>query len=228
MKRIAIIPARGGSKRLPRKNIAPFGGKPIIAHTIEAAFQTELFATIVVSTEDAEIADAASRYGARVLLRPKELASDVAQVKDVCLQVLADEEAAGRTYDMFACLYATSPLRNAADIAATVALFEPGKCEFSMAVAEFPYPPFQALKVQADGSLEPMWPELVNKRSQEIGKLVVDNGSTYCVGVEAFRRHKSFYGPGLRGYAMPFARSIDIDVEADLQLARLFAGVATP
>lgn len=223
MSRIAIIPARGGSKRLPRKNVIDFLGKPIIAYTIESAFETGLFDDVIVSTEDAEIAEVAGRFGARVLSRPQSLATDYAQVKDVCLHVLAEEEEVGREHQLFCCLYATSPLRNAADISATVALVEPGRCDFAMAVSGYPYPPHQALKIHDDSTLAPMWPELVNKRSQDIGRLVVDNGSTYCATTNAFRSHKSFYGPGLRGHPMSFDRSIDIDVPADLELALLFA-----
>lgn len=223
MNRIAIIPARGGSQRLPYKNLADFRGRPIIAHTVEAARGCGLFERVVVSTEDAEIAEIAKAFGAEVVPRPAALASDQVQVKDVCLHTLDSEGAAGRDYDVFCCLYATSPLRNAADIAATVALVEPGVCDFAMAVTDCPYPPFQALKVGTDNRLSPMWPDLVNKRSQEIGRLVVDNGSTYCATVEAFRRYGSFYGPGLRGHPMPFERSIDIDVQADIELALLFA-----
>jgi len=136
MKRIAIIPARGGSKRLPRKNVADFLGKPIIAYTIEAALACHLFDKVAVSTEDREIADVARRFGASVILRPDALATDQSQVKDVCLHVLEQEAHAGRDYDGFGCLYATAPLRNVADISGTAGLIEPGVCEFSMAVTE--------------------------------------------------------------------------------------------
>jgi pseudaminic acid cytidylyltransferase len=222
LKALAIIPARGGSKRLPRKNITNFLGKPIIVYTIEAALESGMFEQVLVSTEDQEIADVAGRFGARVVARPKALATDYVQVKDVCLQVLDEQGCEGWNYEVFACLYATSPLRSAADISATLALVQPGVFDFAMAVTNFPYPPHQALRLEGE-QLVPMWPDLVNKRSQEIGALFIDNGSTYCASVAAFREYKSFYGPGLRGHLMPFDRSVDIDVEADLDLARLSA-----
>lgn len=223
MRRLAIIPARGGSKRLPRKNVVDFLGKPIIAHTIEAAFGCGLFDEVLVSTEDPEVDAVARRFGVRTSARPQALATDYAQVKDVCMHVLDDERKSGREYEVFCCLYATAPLRNAADIAATVRLLQPGSCDFSMAVTEYPYPPYQALTFGADNRLAPLWPELVNKRTQEVGRLVVDNGSTYGVTVKAFEQHGSFYGPSLRGHIMPFERSIDIDVAEDLELCRLLA-----
>jgi CMP-N-acetylneuraminic acid synthetase len=223
MKPVAIVPARGGSKRLPRKNIIQFLGKPIIAYTVEAALESGLFSEVLVSTEDDEIAAVGRGLRARVVRRPVALATDVAPVRDVCLHVLDEEAQAGRRYSVFSCLYATSPLRTRTDIAGVVSLVRPGVCDFAMAVTEYPYPPHQALRAQDDGVLVPLWPELVNRRSQDIGTLVVDNGSTYCASVAAFRQHKSFYGPGLRGYLMPFHRSIDGDRPEDLELALCFA-----
>ena len=223
MKPVAIVPARGGSKRLPRKNIIQFLGKPIIAYTVEAALETGLFSEVLVSTEDEEIAAVGRSLGARVVRRPAALATDVAPVRDVCLHVLDEEAQAGRRYSVFSCLYATAPLRTDTDIAGVVSLVQPGVCDYAMAVTEYPYPPHQALRAQEDGALVPLFPELVNRRTRDIGTLVVDNGSTYCASVVAFRRHRSFYGPGLRGYVMPFHRSIDVDRPEDLELALRFA-----
>jgi pseudaminic acid cytidylyltransferase len=222
MKRLAIIPARGGSKRLPRKNVLPFRGRPIIAHTIEAALANRCFERVLVSTEDGEIARAAKEAGAEVQERPADLATDVAGVTEVCLDVLAAEERAGRTYGTFACLYATAPLRRADDIAAVMALIDSG-CDFAMAVTTYAVPPHQALRVGQDGTLSAMWPDLVERRASEIGRLVVDNGSTYAARVTAFREHRSFYGPALRGHLMPRERSVDIDEQADYDLACYFA-----
>jgi pseudaminic acid cytidylyltransferase len=221
--RLAIIPARGGSKRLPRKNILPFLGRPIIAHTIEAAAASGCFTRILVSTEDTEIADAARAAGAKVHQRDPSLATDAATLIDVCLHILASEERAGRTYDTFACLYATAPLRRADDVAAVVALADRVDTDFALAVTTYPLPPHQALRLEGDGALEPMWPELVNLRSDKIGRLVVDNGSTYAAKVAAFRTHRSFYGSRLAGHVMPRERSIDIDEQSDYDLACWYA-----
>ena len=218
MKRLAIIPARGGSKRLPRKNLLPFRGRPIIAHTIEAALTSRCFARVLVSTEDHEIASTAKAAGAEIHERAADLATDAAGVTAVCLDVLLSEERAGRDYDVFACLYATAPLRRSDDIAAVIALIDSG-CDFAMAITTYAVPPHQALRVAEDGTLSAMWPDLIERRASELGRLVVDNGSTYAARVAAFRAHRSFYGPGLRGHLMPRERSIDIDEREDYELA---------
>jgi CMP-N-acetylneuraminic acid synthetase len=224
-KALAIIPARGGSKRLPRKNVINFGGRPIIAYTIKAALEAGIFERVLVSTEDAEIAETAGRFGAEISERPDSLAGDDVGVASVCLDLLDREAAAGRDYGVMCCLYATAPLRNAADIRAVAGLIG-SDCDFAMAVSEYENPPLQALRETPDGNLAPMWPEWVNVRSQDAPELLVDNGSTYAVSVEAFRREKSFYGPKLRGHVMPRERSVDIDTAADLDLAKYFASKA--
>jgi pseudaminic acid cytidylyltransferase len=228
---IAIIPARGGSKRLPRKNIADFHGKPVIAYTIEAARDCGCFDRVVVSTEDAEIAAVASSFGAEIVRRSERLATDEARVTDVCLDLLATEEEQGRAWSLMSCLYATAPMRDASDIRQTVALLEPGRHAFAMAVVRFSLPPHQALKLAKNGDLAPMWPDLIEKRSSDLPALVVDNGSTYAVEAQSFRQHRTFYGPGLRGYEMPPQRSIDIDTGDDLAFALWSAqriGMARP
>jgi CMP-N-acetylneuraminic acid synthetase len=222
--RVALIPARGGSKRLPRKNVLDFSGRPIIAFTIMAAIDSKRFERVVVSTEDNEIADVAARFGAEIDQRPSGLAADEARVTDVCIDFLNREENAGRNWAVMACLYATAPMRNAEDIQTTVDLIEPGRCAFAMAVTRYALTPHQALKMGRDGGLAPMWPDLVERRASELPPLVVDNGSTYAVEVDSFRHYRSFYGPGLRGYAMPRNRSIDIDTREDYEFALWLAG----
>jgi CMP-N-acetylneuraminic acid synthetase len=150
---VAIIPARGGSKRLPRKNIVDFLGRPIIAYTIDAARDSGCFERIVVSTEDDEIVAIAERAGAMVDRRAPELATDGVGLVDVCLDFLDREAGVGRNWDVMACLYATAPLRNAKDIRATMALLEPGRCAFSMAVTSYERYPHQALKFCPGGYL---------------------------------------------------------------------------
>lgn len=212
----AIIPARGGSKRLPRKNLLPLKGKNLISYTIQAALDSGLFERVVVSTEDTEIAEVSLRSGAVVSPRPAELATDTATVTQTCLDFLRQEELAGRNVDVLCCLYPTAPLRGPQDIFGVADLIGQDGCAFAMAVTSYPYPPHQALRLGSNGTLEPMWPELVNKQSQQIGELWVDNGSTYAVKVPEFLEIRSFYGPGLKGYRMPRDRSADIDTVEDL------------
>ncbi len=215
-----MIPARGGSKRLPRKNVAPFFGHPIIAHTIRAALESDCFDRVVVSTEDAEIAEVSRRYGAEVDARPPALADDRAGVVDVCVELLNRETAAGRNYTLLGVLYATAPLRSADDIRATMALLDPDRCDFALAVTEYDLPPYRALRRDADGTLVPMWPDLAFAKSQDVPPLYVNNASTYIVSVPAFLRHRSFTGPGARGHVMPRSHTTDIDVAEDLEEAR--------
>lgn len=223
MHKIALIPARGGSKRLPRKNVLDFQGRPIIAHTISAALESGVFDRVCVSTEDSAIADVAREAGANVINRPPELATDTARMAAVIDHLLDSEAAEGRHYDVLSCLYATAPLRNADDIRSVVNLVEPGKCDFAMAVTQYDYPPYQALKLGEDGALTPMWPDIVNMRTQEVGELLVDNGSTYAATIEQLIKVGSFYGPGLRGHVMPRERSVDIDLPVHLEMAKFFA-----
>lgn len=223
---IAIIPARIGSKRLCRKNILDFFGKPMIAHTIEAAKQADVFDTITVSSDSEDILDIARSCGVEAYRRSDELGGDTVGVVDVCLDVLNAYEKAGGTYDVMGCLYATAPLRTAQDIISTMGLLD-GKSDFGMAVCDYQNHPLQAIKVvepdSADHVLQgrPMFPELLNGGLREHGNLVVSNGSTYAVRTDAFRRLKTFYGPELGIYKMPPERSIDINTELDLEIAEL-------
>jgi len=223
MRKIAVIPARGGSKRLPRKNIIDFHGKPVIAYTIEAAIDSRLFDRIMVSTEDPEIGEVSKKYGAELLRRPIELATDTATAADACLHALDCEAQRGKVYDILCCLYATAPLRRAEDIINTVGLVLSRKCDFAMAVTKYHYPPHQAMIMNESGFMEPMWSDLVSKRSQDVPEMFIDNGSTYVSWIPEFIKLKTFRGPKLKGYLMPRDRSVDIDIGEDLELAKYFA-----
>lgn len=223
MGNIALIPARGGSKRLPRKNIIDFLGKPIISYTIEAALQSGCFERVVVSTDDQEIASIARQFGAEVDVRTESLATDTSTVAEVCIDYLEKETKRGNQYDLLCVLYATAPLRTAKDIQQVVGLIQANKCEFSIAVTEYDMPPHQALKVINGSGLEPMWPELINARVEAVGKLRVDNGSTYAVSMPTFLKSRNFYGPALCGHYMPRSRSVDIDTSEDYELAKYYA-----
>jgi pseudaminic acid cytidylyltransferase len=225
MKSIAIIPARGGSKRLPRKNILNFRGKPIIGWTIESAIKTAMFDRIVVSTDDKEIAKISIQFGAEVSYRNELLATDEASVDEVCLDVLNKEMSNGLNYDILCCLYATSPLRNQNDIVNTMNLVVTKKCNQSMAVTNFDLPAFQAMFYSKDRSLISMRPDLAHLNSNKVGEIVVDNGSTYVTRVEDFIRDGSLVSEGMLGYKMPKIRSIDIDLKEDFELAEYYAAI---
>ena len=223
-KTLCVIPARGGSKRLPRKNVLDFRGKPMLLHTIEAAQQSGCFERIVVSSDDEEILEVARGAGVVAAQRSAELSGDAARVVAVMFDLLDSELQEGRDYDLLCCLYPAAPLRRAEDIRAVVGLVEPGRADFALAVTDYGLPPHQALRLGEAGSLAPMFPDLVNMRDEEIGRLLVDNGSTYAATVPAFRAEASFYGPGLRGHIMPRARSVDINNADDLDLVDYYYG----
>jgi CMP-N-acetylneuraminic acid synthetase len=219
---IAVIPARGGSKRLKRKNIVPLGGRPIIAYTLEAAFRSDCFDEVIVSTEDAEIAEIATREGATAMDRAAELAADNATMVDVCCDVLRRIASRGAPPARFACLLATAALRTADDIRRVRDLLRPGTCDFAMAVTEYEKSPLQALVEREDGALRLMWPALADVPRTEAPKLLVDNGSTYWCRTESFLGERTFYGHNLRGCMMPRERSVDVDTAADLSLLTYF------
>lgn len=214
---IAIIPARGGSKRLPRKNILPFRGKPLLLWTCEAARDSGCFDTIVVSTEDEEIGRIARANGFAVDERPQSLGSDTASCADVCLEFLDRSGRAGTHYEILCCLYATAPLRTAEDIRQVMTYLTPD-ADAVHAVCGYPHPPHQMLYQNPEGFLVPAFPLLVTKKSQEVPEGLIGNGSTYAIRVEALRKYRSFYPARIRGYRMPALRSIDIDTAEDFAL----------
>ena len=220
---LAVIPARGGSKRLPRKNVVEFFGRPILAYTVQAALDAERFARVVVSTDDAEIAEAGAAAGAEIAWRGEALSGDAARVVDVCLDLLAREEAEGRSYEVLSVLYATAPLRAAPDVQAVVDAVADGGYTSALAVTAYPYPVHQALRPSETGpGLTPAFPELIRKRAAEAPAFRVDNGSTYAVRTQAFRANPGWYAEPLYGHEMPRDRSVDIDEPIDLELARVF------
>lgn len=221
-KHLALIPARGGSKRLPRKNILPFMGKPLVLWTCEAARDSGCFDAVVVSTEDEEIAAIVRSAGFMADERPRALASDAAGCAEVCLEYLDRAENAGTAYHDLCCLYATAPLRTAEDIRNVMALMT-DDTDAVHAVCGYEHPPHQMLYSNAAGYLVPAFPLLVNKKSQEVPEGVIGNGSSYAITVAALRACGTFYPPRIRGYRMPALRSVDIDTAEDFSLLEAYA-----
>lgn len=218
--RIAIIPARGGSKRLPRKNILPVGGQPMLSHPIRAALDTGLFDRVVVSTEDSEIAAAAQDAGASVLERPPSLAQDTSTVVQVCLHALEHYPARE-----FCCIYATAALLRPETLRnAHGALDALPSADYVLGVSGYNYPPVQALKADENGFLSYMWPEFRGKQSQTYPELCVSNGTFVWARSEVFIREKIFYGTRLRGYPVPDDQVLDIDIPEDYEtLLKIFS-----
>ena len=223
MKRnIGIIPARGGSKRIPRKNVKPFLGKPILCYSIETLLQTGLFEEVMVSTDDEEIAETARAYGAKVpFLRSRETANDFATITDVIQEVLARYEERGRDFDNVCCMLPTSPLTQWEDVKEAYALFEKQDAPAICPVVPFSYPIWRPLKVDGDGKMSMFWPENMNARSQDLEPAYHDSGSFYWGKKTAILQYHTFFVPGCMAWVMDEMRVQDIDNEVDWQLAEM-------
>ena len=218
MKNLCIIPARGGSKRIPRKNVKLFLGKPMLAYSIEAAKQTGLFEEIMVSTDDAEIAEVAKQYGASVpFMRSEETASDFATTADVLREVLANYQKLGKEFDNFCCFYATAPLVKSEDV---VSAFERlKKTDFTCVypVVQFSYPIWRCLDFKEDGTMTRHWPEYENSRSQDLPKEYHDTGTFYWYKTKEWLEGKIKIG----GIEVDETTIQDIDTETDWKLAEM-------
>ncbi|MDD4515328.1 pseudaminic acid cytidylyltransferase [Massilibacteroides sp.] len=221
-KRLAIIPARGGSKRIPGKNKRSFLGKPIIAYSIEIAIRSGLFDEVMVSTDDEEIAAIAVEYGARVpFFRSVEKAGDYATLTDVLIEVVQEYESRGEVFDTLCCLLATAPLLAIDDLKAGYAALAEGGFDSACAVVPFSYPILRALDLADDGILSMRWPEYAFTRSQDLKTAYHDTGTFYWIKRDTLLSEKKLFTA--KGTAIVLdERSIqDIDTETDWLLAEL-------
>lgn len=218
---IAIIPVRTGSKRLPEKNILDFFGKPMFMHTVEAAVTSGLFDEIHVSTESQAVADICKSNGVSVkFLRPEELARDDATLESVCAHVLdkflSDYE---KAFNNFCLLWATAPLRASSDIINSYKLLEEG-CDCVVSVTDYDLPVYCSQQVGDDGFLTPNFPDMFWLPGQEMPRVFCDNGALSWCRVGAFRREGVWMPKKSKPYYMSKSVSVDIDTQADLDLAR--------
>jgi CMP-N-acetylneuraminic acid synthetase len=229
MNTIAIIPARGNSKRLLRKNIREFYGKPLIEWTIRAALLSKEVDGVYVSTEDSEISKIARDSGAQVLERPDWLSTDKSTCAEVCHYHLQDYWSSQSKPENLLCLYATAPLRNERDIDNMISMMSEKEASAVIAVTEFSHSPHQAFAISGKLEIQPFWPDLCRKRSNDLPTFVAGNGSSYLVKTSAFNKYKDFYHPdmpGVFGYNMPLCRSIDINTEDDFEMLSIIARYA--
>lgn len=218
MKNLCIIPARGGSKRIPRKNVRPFLGKPMLAYSIETAQRSALFDEIMVSTDEAEIAEVALQFGAKVpFLRSVETASDFATTADVLHEVLANYKRLGREFDNFCCFYATAPLVQSKDVVSAFELLQQSDFTCVYPVVQFSYPIWRCLDLAEDGTMTRHWPEYENSRSQDLPKEYHDTGTFYW-----YKTKEWMCGDVKTGGIIVDETSIqDIDTETDWKLAEM-------
>ena len=222
--RLAVIPARGGSKRIPRKNIKLFHGKPMIAWSIDAARQSGCFDRIIVSTDDTEIAEVARTYGAEVpFMRPEELSDDYATTVDVIQHAVDWFAEQGQTPALVCCLYATAPFVRAEDLCEGLRLLETTGCQYAFTGTSFPFPIQRALKISADGSVSMFQPEHLLTRSQDLEEAYHDAGQFYWGKAEAWQNRQPLFGPASRCLVLERHRVQDIDTPEDWERAeRLF------
>lgn len=214
---LAIIPARGGSKGLPKKNIIDVAGKPLIAWTIEAAIQSRFISDVFVSSDDSGILELSKKLGAKIILRPDNLALDTTATEPVLLHAINWVEAKGEQYDYLILLQPTSPARNALDIDQAVEEVIFNNASSLISVYEPDQSPFKALRVNEKGSLISIINDkLPSKRRQDLPKAYMPNGAIYIVSIPEFKKNSSLLTEHCIPFIMPIDKSIDIDTVQDI------------
>lgn len=219
---VAIIPARGGSKRIPRKNIKLFFGKPMIAWSIEAAIESQCFDRIIVSTDDEEIATVARQYGAEVpFMRPEALANDYAGTIPVIKHAVEWLALQGDKPEYACCIYATAPFIKVEDIAKGLDLLQKNRCDYAFSVTSFAAPIQRAFKITSENRLEMFNPENFIKRSQDLEPAFHDAAQFYWGTAQAWLNEKPLYAKESVPIELPRYRVQDIDTPEDWQRAEL-------
>ena len=215
---LAIIPARGGSKRLPRKNILNLCGKPLIAWSIEAALKSKYISKVVASSDDEEILNISNIFGADIIKRPDELASDTATTFDAIKHTIDNF----KKYDYIVLLQPTSPLRNEKHIDEAIELLEEKQADAIVSVCEMDHSPLWSNTLPKDGNMNNfLRDEVLNKRSQDLEKYYRVNGAVYICKTDKLLENKSFFlKDNIFAYIMDRKSSIDIDEEIDFLFAQ--------
>ena len=221
VKNLAIIPARGGSKRIPNKNVKAFLGKPIIAYSIEAALKSGLFDEVMVSTDSQAIAEIAEQYGAKAnFLRSKRNSDDFATTAEVLIEVIEAYYKVGREFSMGCCLYPTAPFVSAFQLQKAHSRMIDEHLDSIYPVVPFPYPVQRALRM-ADGRLGYFYPEFATARSQDLPNAYMDAGQFYFFKIASFIREKRLLMNKTGAIIISELEAQDIDNEVDWQLAEL-------
>ena len=219
---VAIITARGGSKRIPRKNIKQFLGKPIIAYSIEVALNSKLFDYIMVSTDDIEIAEIAKQYGAKVpFLRSAENADDFSGTADVMLEVLDKLKSINLEFNNSCCIYPTAPFISTESLTKAYHLLTQKKLDSCFPVCQFSYPIQRALHFSADEKISMLLPENMKKRSQDLEPTFHDAGQFYWLSNKQFIQVKKLFTSNSSSIVLSELQVQDIDNETDWKIAEL-------
>ena len=221
MRTLAVITARGGSKRIPRKNIKEFCGQPILAYSIEAAKASGIFDTVMVSTDDEEIAEIAKRYGAEVpFFRSEKTANDFAGTADVIEEVLAEYEARGEQFDCVCCIYPTAPFLTADRLKQAGQLLEEKEADSVVPVVRFSFPPQRSV-IMEEGYLKYKWPEHMLTRSQDLEPFYHDAGQFYFLRCSSFAEQKRLFMDKTVPLELEELEVQDIDNEEDWRIAEV-------
>ena len=222
--RVAIIPARGGSKRIPRKNVREFAGKPMIAHSLEAATLSGLFERVIVSTDDSEIAEIAVRYGAEApFVRPAELSNDYAGTTEVIAHAVTWLRNEGHDVSAACCIYATAPFIRVEDLRAGLTTFETGAWQFVFSATNFAFPIFRSFGRQPGGGLEMYFPQHFATRSQDLPEALHDAGQFYWGRPQAWVDGVRIFGESSTIVMIPRWRVQDIDTDDDWTRAEMMS-----
>lgn len=221
MKNLCIIPARGGSKRIPRKNIKLFMGKPIMAYSIEAALESGIFDEVMVSTDDEEFAEVARQYGAQVpFMRSSLTANDYATTEDVLIEVLDEYKKHGKEFDNLCCLYSTAPFVTANRIKDAYEKMQKEQVDAIFTVVSYSYPIQRCLHI-VDGKIEMKWPEYQSARSQDLETIYHDAGQFYFARILQLRIEKDLWMKNSIPMILPETEVQDLDTLTDWQLAEM-------
>jgi pseudaminic acid cytidylyltransferase len=222
MAKLCIIPARGGSKRIPRKNIRDFLGRPIIAYSIEAAIMSNLFDVIMVSTDDSEISEVAIKYGAEVpFLRSEENSNDHATTAEVIREVIDKYAKINQEFEYICCCYPTAPLMTCDRLIKGFQKLQFNNVNSVFPIVAFGYPIYRSLKLDENGLVSMNWPENLNTRSQDLPKAFHDAGQWYWIKTNSFLTSEKILGEKSYGLELNELEVQDIDNETDWKLAEL-------
>ena len=218
---LAIITARGGSKRIPRKNIKNFLGSPIIKYSIDAALQAGCFTEVMVSTDDEEIAALAISLGAKVpFMRSNENSNDFATTAEVITEVLEMYKKSGQHFDYACCIYPTAPFVTDFKLQEAYKMLIEKNAETVVPVVSFGFPILRSLKIE-DGLIKMNWPEYISIRSQDLAPAYHDCGQFYFIKTDLFLKNKKLFSENSVGYEMPESEVQDIDTEEDWKVAEI-------
>jgi pseudaminic acid cytidylyltransferase len=221
MRNLCIIPARGGSKRIPRKNIKDFNGKPMIAWAIETAIKSNLFDEIMISTEDAEIAEISQKYGAIVpFFRTEKNSDDLSGTEDVIIEVLNQYQLIGRTFDYVCCIYPTTPLMTPERLIEAKAKLIDGNFDTVFPVLKYGHPLQRSLKIQ-QGKIKAVWPEYIDYRTQDLETYYHDSGQYYWIKIDSFLQKKVMFTDNTSFIELAEFEAQDIDNLEDWEIAIL-------